>query len=154
MNRIQIASFLGALALCCIGGEAAARDPNKVRCRAVSTHGAQLDARYEAERRQFSADFSVGTPSPDYADRWEDANRASGTRMQRFAPGDVLPVRVAGELVGNIVLDAGLRGRLSFDEDARGRRGDGDQAFPANFPPFPPGTVTQVGELSCVGQRR
>lgn len=157
MNRIQWASVTALALLAALGGEAEARDPNKVRCRAVSSDGARLDARYDSDRREFRADFWVGSASFDHESRWYEANRDTRTAMTPFAPGDVLQVIVAGEMVGNIVLDAHLSGTLRFDEAAGRRPGarvDGDQTFPANFPPFPPGTITQVGAISCVGQRR
>ena len=157
MNRIQWAGVTALALFATFGGDAEARDPNKVRCRAVSSDGARLDARYDSDRREFRAEFSVENASADHVDRWYEANRATRTNMTPFAPGDVLQVIVGGERVGSIVLDGGLKGALEFDEAASRRRGpgaDGDQPFPANFPPFPPGTITQVGSLSCVGQKR
>src|SRR5262245_34099000 len=115
-------------ALCLTAGASYARDPNKVRCRASAADGSTLGAEYERERREFRADFQAGPSGGD------------------FEPGDVLNVSVNGVVVGRIVLGRSLSGRLEFDEQ--------DRPFPANFPPFPPGTVTTVGTLSCVGQRR
>ncbi len=114
-------------ALCLSADTGYARDPNKVRCTAVAQDGSTLSARYERERREFRADFQAAA-------------------SRDFDEGDVLNVLVNNVAVGKITLDRGLSGRLEFDEQ--------DKPFPANFPPFPPGTVTTVGTLSCVGQRR
>ena len=123
--------MIGALAIALLSvvaiAPAEARDPNKVRCTARDMDGSSLAARYERERREFRADFRAG-------------NRAD------LQPGDVLNVRVNDQVVGQIVLDRSGSGTLEFDEQ--------DKPFPANFPPFPPGTVTTVGTISCVGQRR
>ena len=123
---VIVIAAVGALSL--TAGASHARDPNKVRCRASAADGSTLSAEYERERREFRADFQAGGASRD------------------FEPGDVLNVSVNGVAVGRIVLDRSLSGRLEFDEQ--------DRPFPANFPPFPPGTLTTVGTLSCVGQRR
>lgn len=128
---------VGAAVLCLASGLAYARDPNKVRCRASSADGATLTALYERERREFRADFQVDA----------SVQRSLDPRVaDPFEPGDVLNVRVNDTVVGRIVLDRSLSGKLEFDEQ--------DKPFPANFPPFPPGTMTTVGTLSCIGQRR
>ena len=127
--------------LCLVAGSGYARDPNKVRCCVSSEDGSTLTAEYERERREFRADFQVGDAGRDFEDRM--ARMGAGSA---FAPGDVLNVLVNNVVVGRIVLGQSLSGRLEFDEK--------DKPFPANFPPFPPGTVTTVGTLSCVGQRR
>jgi len=133
-----------------------ARDPNKVRCRTSAMDGASLQVRYGAERREFRADFSAARPSGEFESRFAAEGFAEGGFETPYAPGDVLQVSVAGQLVGSIVLDSALSGALRFDEaaDRSPAEPSSAQPFPANFPPFPPGTVTQVGALACTGQRR
>ena len=146
MRKLQVLGVGMIAALSLLAGGADARDPNKVRCRAIAEDGARIDVRYESDRREFRADFQVGEASRDFDERWQNATRDGRDAPQRYARNDVLRVIVSGEFVGWIVLDGNLRGSLRFEAGAR--------PFPANFPPFPPGTETRVGELSCIGQRR
>jgi hypothetical protein len=136
----------GALVVSLLCGVAYGRDPNKVRCRAAAEDGARLQVRYEAERREFRADFQVVRASDESQERFASSDFAQERFENAYEPGDVLPVRVDGQLVGMIALDERLSGRLEFDAQ--------DRPFPANFPPFPPGTVVAVGSASCTGQRR
>lgn len=115
-------SVLIALALT-VSASAIAKD-DRLRCRAAGTENRQAEIRVEPKR--FRAKWQI--------------NKGAGQDV-----GTLVPVTIAGQSIGDIVLEddgAQLEGKMEF-------RG----SFPGNLPAVKDGMPAQVGSLSCTFRR-
>ena len=130
-----VAVGLGSTATAALAGD----NRTRLECRdELALEDASARARYEKEKGRVK--FSV------------EVEAAPGGS---FRAGDILQVRVSGELVGTVRLSrAGdLVGELNFDTTAG--PDDMDSPFPANFPPVGRGTIVTFGaRFGCDLQSR
>lgn len=136
-----------------LGGAAveAKGDKTVMRCRADTGDGiASMQARYvvienRRTRERFKASFEI----------------APGMGLDGDEPleeGDVLPVLVKGQEVGEITLSVKLNGdlggELDFDTKVDRDAPDDTVPFPANWPGVRQGSRVEIGGLGCNLQQR